>query len=843
MFERFTNRVKVILEMARKEAVKYGHNRVEPEHIFLAMLYEGEGMGVAILHYLGVEIERLKYEIEKVIKIGVPFYKGDLPLSPASKRVLEYSVREAQYLGHSYIGSEHLLIGILLEADSLPAQILKKYGVTADRARSILDELLKDSEPGIAPYTIDDKEGYDYKRESTYKQPHIQKKLKTPALDTFGKDLTKLALEGKLDPVIGREKEIERVIQILCRRKKNNPVLLGEPGVGKTAIVEGLAQKIASGKAPELLKDKRIVMLDLPGMVAGTKYRGEFEQRVKVVLDEIRNSGNVIIFIDEIHTLVGAGGAEGAIDASNILKPFLARGEIQCIGATTLDEYRKYIERDGALERRFQPVIINPPSVEDTIEILKGLREKYESHHKLKISDEAIEAAAKLSDRYISDRFLPDKAIDLIDEAASQKRLKLYKEPPEIEKMLEELKYVEEEKIKAMREQNYELLTSLRDKERELKNKIDFLRENWMNLIPEEEKVVRKENIAEVVSQWTGIPISQLCKEEKEKLIEMESYLHKIVVGQDEAIISISKAIRRSRAGLKDPRKPIGSFLFLGPTGVGKTLLARALAEFLFGNENALIQIDMSEYMEKFSISRLIGAPPGYVGYEEGGQLTERVRRRPYCVVLFDEIEKAHPDVFNLLLQILEDGRLTDSFGRSVSFKNAIIIMTSNIGTDVFKNKSIIGFLSPEEKFSFEELKRDIFDRVKKTFRPEFLNRLDEIIIFHPLTQEHLMKIVEIELEKVRERLKEMKVDMIVNEEVKKFLIEKGTNPEFGARPLRRTISRYIEDPISDEILKGNFQEGDVIIVERKGEILTFSKKEKGDIGENKESPVGAFHT
>jgi len=837
MFERFTKRVKIILDIARKEALKFGHNKVEPEHILLAMLQEGEGVGIAILNYLGVETERLKYELEKTIKRGVPFYSGELPLSASSKRVLEYSVREAQYFGHSYIGSEHLLIGIILEADSLPAQILRKFGVTVEKARNIMEEILRDLEPGVAPYPVEEKEDFYY-RDSSHKTSTAYKKQKTPALDTFGRDLTKLALEGKLDPVIGRKNEIERVIQILCRRKKNNPVLLGEPGVGKTAIVEGLAQNIAYGKIPEILKDKRIVMIDLPSMVAGTKYRGEFEQRVKVVLDEIRNSGNIIIFIDEIHTLVGAGGAEGAIDASNILKPVLSRGEIQCIGATTLDEYRKYIERDGALERRFQPVIVNPPTVEETIEILKGLREKYESHHKLKISDEAIEAAAKLSDRYIADRFLPDKAIDLIDEAASQRRLKLYKEPKEIKALEEEIASLEKEKERAFKEQDYELLTSIRDKERELKNKIDYLRENFMNLISEEEKTLTKENIAEIVSQWTGIPVSQLCREEKEKLLEMEKYLHKIVVGQDEAIETISKAIRRSRAGLKDIRKPIGSFLFLGPTGVGKTLLARALAEFLFGDEDALIQIDMSEYMEKFSISRLIGAPPGYVGYEEGGQLTEKVRRRPYSVILFDETEKAHPDVFNLLLQILEDGRLTDSFGRSVSFKNTVIIMTSNIGTEILKNKSVIGFLTPEEKISFENLKSEILEKVKKTFRPEFLNRLDDIIIFHPLTQEHLIKIVEIEIDKVKERLNELKVNLIVSEEAKKFLVEKGTNPEFGARPLKRTISRYIEDPLSEEILKGTFKEGDNIIVERKGLFLVFAKKE-GESGETKKNPVG----
>jgi ATP-dependent Clp protease ATP-binding subunit ClpC len=842
MFERFTKRVKVILDIARKKALKYGHSEVEPEHILLGMVEEGQGVGIAILHSLGVEIERLKYEIEKVMKVNIPLFRGDIPLSAASKRVLQYSFREAQFFGHTYIGSEHLLIGILLESDSIPSQILRKFGVTPERARSVLDELLREQEEGSFSYPIEEREESKYK-EQQFRMYQYSRKQKTPALDTFGKDLTKLALEGKLDPVIGREKEIERVIQILCRRKKNNPVLLGEPGVGKTAIVEGLAQKIVKGETGEILKDKRIVMLDLPGIVAGTKYRGEFEQRVKVVLDEIKNAGNIIIFIDELHTLVGAGGAEGAIDASNILKPALSRGEIQCIGATTLDEYRKYIEKDGALERRFQPIIVNSPTVEDTIEILKGLREKYEEHHKLKITDEAIEAAAKLSDRFISDRFLPDKAIDLIDEACSQKRLRLSKEPSEVSKMEEEIKLLEKEKEKAFKNQDYELLTSIRDKERELKNKIDFLRNEWMNLIPDEEKIVTKENIAEVVSQWTGIPVSQLCKEEKEKLLEMEDYLHKIVVGQEEGINTISRAIRRSRAGLKDARRPIGSFLFLGPTGVGKTLLARALAEFLFGNEEALIQIDMSEYMEKFSISRLIGAPPGYVGYEEGGQLTEKVRRRPYSVILFDEIEKAHPDVFNLLLQILEDGRLTDSFGRSVSFKNTIIIMTSNIGNEIFKNKSIIGFASPEENFSYENLKEEMLEKVKKTFRPEFINRIDDIVIFHPLTKEHLLKIVDIEIDKVRERLKELKVDIIVSEDVKQFLIEKGTNPEFGARPLRRTISRYIEDPLSEEILKGSFVEGDIIIVERKGVNIIFTPKEKGDSVEKKENPLNVSYS
>ena len=826
MFERFTKRVKTVLDLARREAVKFGYNKIEPEHLLIAMIEEGQGMGIAMLHYLGIDTQKLKYELEKMMKIGVPLYTGEIPLSDQTKRILELSVKEAQFMGHNYIGTEHLLLGLIAETETLPSKILRKAGVTLNKARDILDTLL--SEPGTKTVS------YGQQREKIsphpYTLPSSSKKSKTPALDTFGRDLTKLALEGKLDPVIGREKEIERVTQILCRRKKNNPVLLGEPGVGKTAIVEGLAQRIASEKVPEILKDKRIVMIDLPSMVAGTKYRGEFEERVKALLREIkRAAGKYLLFIDELHTLVGAGAAEGAIDASNILKPALSRGEIQCIGATTLDEYRKYIEKDGALERRFQPVMVNPPTVEETIEILKGLREKYELHHRLKITDKALEAAAKLSDRYIADRFLPDKAIDLIDEAASQKRLKLYNPPKELEKLENEIKRVTEEKEKAIRNQDYELAASLRDKERELKNRFDYLKENWTKLIPEEERVVDEENIAEVVSQWTGIPVSQLRKEEKERLLEMEKELHKVVVGQDEAISAVSRAIRRSRAGLKDKRRPIGNFLFLGPTGVGKTLLARALAEFLFGDENALIQIDMSEYMEKFAITRLIGAPPGYVGYEEGGQLTERVRRRPYSVILLDEIEKAHPEVFNLLLQVLEDGRLTDSFGRSVSFQNTILIMTSNIGTDIFKNKSVIGFMPEEEETSFKNMKEKIMERVKKTFRPEFLNRLDEIVVFHPLTPEHLLQIVELELSKVAERLKEMDIEIVVSEKAKRFLMEKGTNPEFGARPLKRTISRYVEDPLSEEILKNSFPKHSTILVDRKGEMLVFKLIKKGE--------------
>ena len=819
MFERFTKRLKTILEFARKEAIKFGHNRIETEHLLLAMIEESQGMGIAILRYMGIDPEKIKFEIEKFMKIGIPLLiMGEIPLSNESKRALQFSVREAEFLGHKYIGSEHLLLGLIEQESGLAANILSRMDITISKVRHNMEELL--SEPGTKLWME--------------KKYPVKKKSKTPALDTFGRDLTRLAKEGKLDPVIGREKEIERVTQILCRRKKNNPVLLGEAGVGKTAIVEGLSNKIASGQTPKILSNKRIIMLDLASIVAGTKYRGEFEQRIKTVLTEIENSKNIVIFIDELHTLVGAGGAEGAIDASNILKPALSRGEIQCIGATTLDEYRKYIEKDGALERRFQSVIVNPPTVKETVEILKGLREKYEVYHHLKILDDAIESAAKLSERYITGRYLPDKAIDLIDEAASHQRLKLNNPPDEIANFEEEVLQITEQKESAIRNQDFERAASLRDKERELKNKLDYLRENWETLVPQEKKQVTENNIAEIVSQWTGIPLVQLCKEEKEKLLSMEKAIHKMVVGQEEAISAVSRAIRRSRAGLKDRKRPIGSFLFLGPTGVGKTLLAHALAEFLFGNDKAIIQIDMSEYMEKFAVSRLIGAPPGYVGYEEGGQLTEKIRRSPYSVVLLDEIEKAHPEVFNLLLQVLEEGRLTDNFGRSVDFQNAILIMTSNIGTQLFKDHSIIGFQSEKSSFSYEILKEKLLEEVRKIFRPEFLNRLDETIVFHPLNEKELLRIVDIELEKVSERLKEQGFSINVSKKAKMFLMKNGINPKFGARPLRRTISRYLEDPLSEEILKENLPGNSLITIESKEKSLTFKFLKKGEKVEKK---------
>ncbi|MCM8760228.1 MAG: ATP-dependent Clp protease ATP-binding subunit [Candidatus Omnitrophica bacterium] len=823
MFERFSEKVKMVLDSARKQALKHGHNRIEPEHIFLAMLEDNQGEGASILHQIGIDFQRLKEEIERNMKISIPVYVEEIPLSTQSKKVLELAVKEAQFYRHTYVGTEHLLLGIIGTEETLPSRILSAYGITLKKVREIFEDVILDR----------GQKWQEYSKAS----PTSHQRTRVSALQTFGRDLTKLAIEGKLDPVIGRGSEIERVMQILCRRKKNNPVLLGEPGVGKTAIVEGLAQKIISGEAPQILKDKKIIMIDLPAMVAGTKYRGEFEQRMKIILDEIKSSGNVIIFIDEIHTLVGAGGAEGSIDASNILKPPLSRGEIQCIGATTLDEYRRYIERDGALERRFQPVMVNPPTVDETIDILKGLREKYETHHNVKISDGAIETAAILSDRYITERFLPDKAIDLIDEAASHLRLKLSNPPQEIEKVTELIKKVTQEKEEAIRNQDYEKAASLRDREREYKNNLDYLKTNWEKLIPDEKKTITEVEIAEVVSQWTGIPVAQICKKEKERLLEMEKEIHRMVVGQDEAISAVSRAIRRSRAGMKERKRPIGSFLFLGPTGVGKTLLAKALAKFLFGDEQALIQIDMSEYMEKFSVSRLIGAPPGYVGYEEGGQLTEKIRRRPYSVILLDEIEKAHPDVFNILLQVLEDGRLTDGLGRSVNFQNIVLIMTSNIGTQIFKNRSVLGF-QQEEKGIYENLNERIMEQVRHTFKPEFLNRLDEIIIFHPLTKEHLYQIVDIELSKVKERMQAHHIFLTVSKSAKKFLIEKGTSPEFGARPLKRVISKYLEDPLSEEILKDIYPEGITIFVNHSHkDKLTFKPVKKGEtLEENKNS-------
>ncbi len=812
MFNRFTERARRVLLAAKEQARRFNHDYIGTEHILLGLVSEEEGVAAVVLQNLGADLEVVKKEVEKFLHPGGQTQVlGELPFTPRAKKVLELAAEEARSMGHNYIGTEHLLLGLLKEQEGIASQVLTSLGLNIHKVRGAVLELL----------------GGEYTSPSgSFSQPQSSSK-KTPALDSFGRDLTALAKEGKLDPVIGRKTEIERVIQVLSRRTKNNPVLLGEAGVGKTAIVEGLAQAIVAGNVPEVLRNKRIVVLDLALMVAGTKYRGQFEERIKAVMEEIKRSKDVIMFIDELHTLVGAGAAEGAIDASNILKPALSRGEIQCIGATTLDEYRKYIEKDAALERRFQPIIVEPPTVEETIEILKGLRDRYEAHHRVKFTDEALEAAAKLSDRYISGRFLPDKAVDLIDEAGSRARLQVLTTPPQIKEMERKLQDIIKEKEAFIKQQDFEKAAKLRDQERELRLKLEAVRKDWVKSRDKILPRVVAEDIAKLVSQWTGIPIFRLEEKESEKLLKMEEELSKRVVGQEEAIKAIARALRRSRAGIKDPKRPIGSFIFMGPTGVGKTLLARVLAEFMFGDEEALIQLDTSEYMEKFNVSRLIGAPPGYVGYEEGGQLTERVRRRPYSVVLLDEIEKAHPDVFNLLLQILEDGRLTDSFGRKVDFRNTILIMTSNVGLDILKKKGSLGFTVAKEEVSYEEMKSRLLEEVKRTFKPEFLNRLDEIIVFRPLLKEHLEKIVEIEIGYVNQRLTEQGVQIELTPQAKEFFIEKGFDPIFGARPLKRVIQRFLEDPLAEEIISGKFKEEvspqkKKITVVRKNDYLSF---------------------
>ena len=809
MFNRFTERARKVIILAKEEAKRFNHDYIGTEHILLGLIREGEGVASAVLQNMGLSLDKIRLEIEKLVQPGPStVVSGDIPFTPRAKRVIELSMEEARQLGHNYIGTEHLLLGLLREGEGVAAQVLLGLGLDLNKVRNEVMELLGQGipgQPGVAA------------------GPGAKVKGKTPALDAFGRDLTALARDDKLDPVIGRKTEIERVMQILSRRTKNNPVLLGEAGVGKTAIVEGLAQQIVTGNIPELLRDKRIVIIDLALMVAGTKYRGQFEERIKAVMDEIKRSQNVIMFIDELHTLVGAGGAEGAIDASNILKPVLSRGEAQCIGATTLDEYRKYIEKDAALERRFQTIMVEPPTVKETIEILKGLRDKYEAHHKVKFTEEALEQAAKLSDRYITGRYLPDKAVDLIDEAGAKIRLSALTAPPALKNMEKEIEQIRKEKEAAIKSQDFEKAAKFRDQEREQKAELQKKKDDWKKKKVETTLTVTEEDIAQIVSKWTGVPVSKLEEKESEKLLKMEEKMHEMVVGQDEAIATIARAVRRSRAGIKDPRRPIGSFVFLGPTGVGKTLLARALAEFMFGDEEALIQLDMSEYMEKFNVSRLVGAPPGYVGYEEGGQLTEKVRRRPYSVVLLDEIEKAHPDVFNILLQVLEDGRLTDSFGRKVDFRNTVLIMTSNIGAEMLRKQGSLGFKSQKEETTFQDMKKKLLDEVKRTFKPEFLNRIDDINVFRPLTKEDLYKIVEIEVGEVAKRLSEQDIDLELTKEAKEFLIEKGFNPVFGARPLKRTIQRYLEDPLSEEIIGKKFKKPRKFKVSRKGDELVFS--------------------
>ncbi|MFA5095740.1 MAG: ATP-dependent Clp protease ATP-binding subunit [Candidatus Omnitrophota bacterium] len=807
MFNRFTERARKVIILAKEEARRFNHDYIGTEHILLGLIREGEGVASAVLQKLGLSLENIRLEVEKLVQPGpTTQIIGDIPFTPRAKKSLELAAEEARSLGHNYIGTEHLLLGLIREGEGIASQVLLNLGLDLNSVRNEVMELLGSALPGA--------QGASNAQ---------QAKSKTPALDAFGRDLTALAKENKLDPVIDRTQEIERVIQILSRRTKNNPVLLGEAGVGKTAIVEGLSQAIVSGNVPEILRGKRMISLDLALMVAGTKYRGQFEERIKAVMEEIKRSQDVIIFIDELHTLVGAGAAEGAIDASNILKPALSRGEMQCIGATTMDEYRKYIEKDAALERRFQTIMVEPPTVEQTIEILKGLRDKYEAHHRVTFRDDALEAAAKLSDRYISGRFLPDKAIDLIDETGSRARLNVLIVPPDIKNLEHKVEALRKEKESFIKSQDFEKAASLRDQERQTRQELEQLNKEWSQAKDKTRPEVTEEDIAKIVAQWTGIPIFRLEEKEGEKLLKIEEELHKRVVGQNEAIEAIAHAVRRSRAGIKDPKRPIGSFVFLGPTGVGKTLLARALAEFMFGDEDALIQLDMSEYMEKFNVSRLIGAPPGYVGYEEGGQLTERIRRRPYAVILLDEIEKAHPDVFNLLLQVFEEGRLTDSFGRKVDFRNTVIIMTSNVGADLLRKAGSLGFKAQKEEVSYQDMKDKLLEEVKHTFKPEFLNRIDDIIVFRQLQKEDLHRIIDIEIGFVTARLKEQNIKLEVSPEAKEFLIEKGFDLVFGARPLKRTIQRFLEDPLASEIISKKFKDGSEVKVTFKNNELVFT--------------------
>ncbi|MFM8494747.1 MAG: ATP-dependent Clp protease ATP-binding subunit [Planctomycetia bacterium] len=815
MYERFTDRARKVMQLANQEAQRFNHEYIGTEHVLLGLIKEGSGVAANVLKNLDIDLRKIRMEVEKLVQSGPDMVTmGKLPQTPRAKKVIEYSMEEARNLNHNYVGTEHILLGLLREQEGVAAQVLMNLGLKLEDVREEVLNLL-----GHGMEEGGERAGMGGRQpacsgggggESSTKSG----KSKTPALDSFGRDLTELARQGKLDPVIGREKEIERAIQILCRRTKNNPVLLGEAGVGKTAIVEGFAQRVIDGNVPELLADRRIVVLDLAMMVAGTKYRGQFEERIKAVMNEVRRAKNTILFIDELHTLVGAGGAEGAIDASNVLKPALARGEIQCIGATTLDEYRKYIEKDSALDRRFQIIMVEPASKTEAVEILKGLRDRYESHHRVQITNEALEAAVELSSRYITGRCLPDKAIDVIDEAGARVRLKAMTKPPDLKEIDEEVEKLNKEKEEAVANQDFEKAAALRDQADKLKKKKQSMTRDWRDKSREADGVVDEEVVAEVVSKMTGIPLTRMSTEDQARLMGMEGELHKKVIGQDAAIKSVSKAVRRSRSGLKDPKRPIGSFVFAGPTGVGKTLLAKALAQFMFGDAEALIQIDMSEYMEKHNVSRLIGAPPGYVGFEEGGQLTEKIRRRPYAVVLLDEIEKAHPDVFNMLLQVMEEGRLTDSFGRNVDFRNTIIIMTTNAGAEAIKNEAAFGFQKPDDDASYEGMKGRVNERIEKVFRPEFLNRLDDVIVFHHLTVDDLKQVIDIELAKVRERLSERGLKLELTDEAKQFLIKKGSDTDFGARPLRRALENYIEDPVSEELLKGEFEGKDTIQVD-----------------------------
>jgi ATP-dependent Clp protease ATP-binding subunit ClpC len=814
MYERFTDRARKVMQLANQEAQRFNHEYIGTEHILLGLVKEGSGVAANVLKNLDVDLRKIRLEVEKLVQSGPEMVTmGRLPQTPRAKKVIEYSMEEARNLNHNYVGTEHILLGLLREQEGVAAAVLMNLGLKLDEVReevlNLLGHGLEASESGERG----GREPAGSAAESGGAPAAKGSKSRTPALDSFGRDLTELARQGKLDPVIGREREIERAIQVLCRRQKNNPVLLGEAGVGKTAIVEGFAQRVVSGNVPELLADKRIVVLDLAMMVAGTKYRGQFEERIKAVMNEVRRARNTILFIDELHTLVGAGGAEGAIDAANVLKPALSRGEIQCIGATTLDEYRKYIEKDSALARRFQEIVVDATNHDETVAILKGLRSRYEEHHRVKITDDAVAAAVEMSERYITARCLPDKAIDVIDEAGARVRLRSMTKPPDLKELDDDVERLNKAKEEAVANQDFEKAAALRDQADKLKKKKDQITRDWRERSRETDGVVDEEIIAEVVSKMTGIPLTRLSTEDSQRLMKMEDQLHQRVISQDEAIRAIARSVRRSRSGLKDPKRPTGCFIFAGPTGVGKTLLAKAVAEFMFGDADALIHIDMSEYMEKHNVSRLIGAPPGYVGYEEGGQLTEKIRRRPYAVVLLDEIEKAHPDVFNMLLQVMEEGRLTDSFGRHVDFRNTVLIMTTNAGAEAIKNESQFGFAKPEDDASYESMKSRVNERIERVFRPEFLNRIDEVIIFRHLTKEDLKRVIDLELAKVKERLKERGLTLTLTDDAKEFLIKKGSDLDYGARPLRRAIEQYIEDPLSEELLKGEFTGKDAIVV------------------------------
>jgi ATP-dependent Clp protease ATP-binding subunit ClpC len=822
----FTPRAQQVLALARKEADRFNHNYVGTEHLLLGLIKLGQGVAVNVLQKLGLDLETVRIEVEKQVGSG-PDTKmsGNIPYTPRVKKVLALAGKEAKALNHSYVGTEHILLGLLREGDGVAARVLKTLEVDIERTRN---EVLKELDPNFTSGEGESEEGGgDPGSAQGGSQeggaPGSKKDVKTPALKAFGRDLTEMARKGELDPVIGRKNEIERVIQILCRRTKNNPVLIGEAGVGKTAIAEGLAQEIAAGNVPELLREKKVVTLDLALMVAGTKYRGQFEERIKAVMEEIRKAKNVILFIDELHTIVGAGSAEGAMDASNIIKPALSRGELQCIGATTLNEFRKHIEKDSALERRFQQVMVEAPSVDESIEILKGLRPKYEQHHKAKMSDEALIQAVKLSDRYLTGRFLPDKAIDVMDEAGSRARINATMRPPDVKSIEAEIEEIKGRKEASIKAQDFEKAAALRDSEKEAKDKLEAVLVEWRTRRDEQEVHVTDDDIRHVVAKWTGVPLSRMEQADMDRLLRVSEELKGKVIGQDEAVYAMGKALRRSRADLKDPKRPIGSFIFLGPTGVGKTHLAKTLAAYMFGDETALIQIDMSEYMDAHNVSRLVGAPPGYVGYEEGGQLSEKVRRRPYSVVLFDEIEKAHPDIWNLLLQILEDGVVTDSLGRKVDFRNTIIIMTSNVGADLIRKNMVMGFGVKSDEHNYEQMKEKMLTESKRVFKPEFLNRLDDIIVFHSLTRDDLTKIVDIEVSKVHNRLKSREITFRLTPEATAFLIEKGYDPAYGARPLRRAVERYLEDPMAEEILKGTIKNGDFVVVGEKDKALTFT--------------------